>query len=142
MQLPGLHLRHVRCYTRGTERDFVGCDQVRLVCMLLETCGGYFHKGSAARKLDRFLAYFQRYLLAKPPLPLDIDFDVQVGQITASFLVTDVSTTCCSKSGSLESLHISSSGSVHRNQCLKVTLCMEQVPEEIYLINTTRALQD
>ena len=52
--------------------------QVRLVCMLLQTCGGYFHKGSAARKLDRFLAYFQRYILAKPPLPLDIDFDVQV----------------------------------------------------------------
>ncbi|BDA48017.1 Regulator of nonsense transcripts 2 [Coccomyxa sp. Obi] len=51
--------------------------RVRLVCMLLGTCGGYFHKGSAARKLDRFLAFFQRYILAKPPLPLDIDFDVQ-----------------------------------------------------------------
>jgi hypothetical protein len=52
--------------------------QVRLVCTLLLTCGGYFHRGSAARKLDRFLAFFQRYILAKPPLPLDIDFDVQV----------------------------------------------------------------
>lgn len=55
-----------------------GLLQVRLVCMLLDTCGGYFHKGSAARKLDRFLAFFQRYILAKPSLPLDIDFDVQV----------------------------------------------------------------
>ncbi|KAK9907680.1 hypothetical protein WJX75_008040 [Coccomyxa subellipsoidea] len=51
--------------------------RVRLVCTLLLTCGGYFHRGSAARKLDRFLAFFQRYILAKPPLPLDIDFDVQ-----------------------------------------------------------------
>ncbi|CAL8462985.1 g2519 [Coccomyxa elongata] len=51
--------------------------RVRLVCMLLGTCGGYFHKGSAARKLDRFLAFFQRYILAKPSLPLDIEFDVQ-----------------------------------------------------------------
>lgn len=51
---------------------------MRLVCTLLLTCGGYFHRGSAARKLDRFLAFFQRYILAKPPLPLDIDFDVQV----------------------------------------------------------------
>jgi hypothetical protein len=52
--------------------------RVRLVCTLLETCGGYFHRGSAGRKLDRFLAYFQRYLLAKPPLPLDVEFDIQV----------------------------------------------------------------
>ena len=52
--------------------------RVRLVCTLLETCGSFFCKGKAGRRLDRFLAYFQRYLLAKPPLPLDIDFDVQV----------------------------------------------------------------
>ena len=42
------------------------------------TCGAFFCKGKAGRRLDRFLAFFQRYLLAKPPLPLDIDFDVQV----------------------------------------------------------------
>lgn len=54
-----------------------GC-RVRLVCTLLDICGSFFCKGKAGRRLDRFLAYFQRYLLAKPPLPLDIDFDVQV----------------------------------------------------------------
>ncbi len=52
--------------------------RVRLVCTLLDTCGSFFCKGKAGRRLDRFLAYFQRYLLAKPPLPLDVDFDVQV----------------------------------------------------------------
>lgn len=52
--------------------------RVRLVCVLLTTCGQYFAKGSAAARLDRFLTYFQRYLLYKPPLPLDIEFDVQV----------------------------------------------------------------
>ncbi|KAK9806738.1 hypothetical protein WJX72_000988 [[Myrmecia] bisecta] len=51
--------------------------RVRLVCALLETCGQYFGKGSAARRLDRFLLYFQRYVLAKPMLPLDVEFDVQ-----------------------------------------------------------------
>jgi hypothetical protein len=51
--------------------------RARLVAVLLEACGAYFSKGSAGRKLDRFLAFFQRYLLAKPPLPLDVEFDVQ-----------------------------------------------------------------
>ena len=52
--------------------------RIRLVCVLLSTCGQYFSKGSAGARLDRFLTYFQRYLLYKPPLPLDIEFDVQV----------------------------------------------------------------
>ena len=52
--------------------------RLRLVCTLLDTCGAFFCKGKAGRRLDRFLAFFQRYLLAKPTLPLDIDFDVQV----------------------------------------------------------------
>lgn len=52
--------------------------RIRLVCTLLETCGQFFNKGLAKKRLDRVLAYFQRYLLAKPPLPLDVEFDVQV----------------------------------------------------------------
>lgn len=51
--------------------------RIRLVCVLLSACGAYFCKGSAARRLDRFLAFLQRYMLAKPPLPLDVEFDVQ-----------------------------------------------------------------
>ena len=53
--------------------------RIRLICSLLETCGQFFNKGLAKKRLDRFLTYFQRYLLAKPPLPLDVEFDVQVG---------------------------------------------------------------
>ena len=53
--------------------------RLRLVCQLLAACGHYFSTGSASARLDRLLAYFQRYMLAKPALPFDVEFDVQVG---------------------------------------------------------------
>lgn len=49
------------------------------VCALLETCGCYFNEGAARKHLDRFLTFLQAYLLSKPTLPLDVDFDLQVG---------------------------------------------------------------
>lgn len=54
------------------------------VCGLLGACGQFFSRGAPRRKLDTFLPYLQRYLLAKPPLPLDVEFDVQVTQAIAS----------------------------------------------------------
>ncbi|GMP22782.1 hypothetical protein CsSME_00000648 [Camellia sinensis var. sinensis] len=54
------------------------CFRIRMVITLLETCGHYFDRGSSKRKLDRFLINFQRYILSKGPLPLDIEFDLQV----------------------------------------------------------------
>lgn len=33
--------------------------RIRLVCMLLETCGQFFSSGSSKRRLDCFLTYFQ-----------------------------------------------------------------------------------
>lgn len=56
---------------------------LRLVCTLLGSCGQYFSKGSVGRRLDAFLVAFQRYVLAKPPLPLHVEFDVQVRTHTA-----------------------------------------------------------
>ncbi|XP_052203853.1 regulator of nonsense transcripts UPF2 isoform X2 [Diospyros lotus] len=53
------------------------CFRVRMVITLLETCGHYFGRGSSKRKLDRFLIHFQRYILGKGVLPLDIEFDLQ-----------------------------------------------------------------
>lgn len=56
--------------------------RVRLVCVLLETCGTYFDKGSSKKKLDCFLAYFQRYYWFKRsnpiytesrPFPVDVE---------------------------------------------------------------------
>lgn len=44
--------------------------RIRLVCVLLETCGQYFDKGSSKKKLDCFLLYFQRYYLFKQSLPV------------------------------------------------------------------------
>ncbi|KAK9238537.1 armadillo-type protein [Lipomyces kononenkoae] len=52
--------------------------RIRLVCTLLETCAAYFDRGSAKKKLDLFLAFFQYYLFTKvTPLPMDIEFNVQ-----------------------------------------------------------------
>lgn len=59
--------------------------RVRLVCALLDTCGQYFDRGAAKKKLDCFLVYFQRYYWykrvtiqggdkAKPFDPRDIEF--------------------------------------------------------------------
>lgn len=48
----------------------------RLVCVLLDTCGSYFKRGSTKEKLDRFLIYFQRYLLAKTHLSRDMIFTI------------------------------------------------------------------
>ncbi|XVF75478.1 hypothetical protein PTKIN_Ptkin13bG0191200 [Pterospermum kingtungense] len=53
------------------------CFRIRMVITLLQTCGHYFDRGSSKRKLDRFLIHFQRYILSKGALPLDIEFDLQ-----------------------------------------------------------------
>ncbi|GLT66869.1 hypothetical protein SLA2020_392120 [Shorea laevis] len=53
------------------------CFRIRMVITLLQTCGHYFGRGSSKRKLDRFLIHFQRYILSKGVLPLDIEFDLQ-----------------------------------------------------------------
>lgn len=51
--------------------------RMRLIITLLETCGHYFDHGSSKKKLDRFLIHFQRYILSKGALPLDVEFDLQ-----------------------------------------------------------------
>ncbi|KAA8646955.1 uncharacterized protein ATNIH1004_005634 [Aspergillus tanneri] len=51
--------------------------RIRLVCTLLDTCGHCFDRGSAKKKLDFFLTFFQYYMLTKDPLPMDVDFLVQ-----------------------------------------------------------------
>ncbi|CAK7325553.1 unnamed protein product [Dovyalis caffra] len=53
------------------------CFRIRMVITLLETCGHYFDRGSSKRKLNRFLIHFQRYILSKGALPLDVEFDLQ-----------------------------------------------------------------
>lgn len=47
--------------------------RVRLVCILLDTCGQYFDRGSSRKRLDSFLVYFQCYLFSKrQPQPLEV----------------------------------------------------------------------
>ncbi|KAI0260818.1 ARM repeat-containing protein [Gloeopeniophorella convolvens] len=50
--------------------------RVRLVCVLLDTCGMCFDRGSQKRKLDNFLVFFQYYILCKEPMPMDTEFMV------------------------------------------------------------------
>lgn len=51
--------------------------RIRLVCTILDTCGICFDRGTAKKKLDFFLTFFQYYIHTKQPMPLDIEFVVQ-----------------------------------------------------------------
>ncbi|KAH8172689.1 MIF4G domain-containing protein [Sarocladium implicatum] len=51
--------------------------RIRLVSTMLETCGVFFNRGAAGKKLDYFLSFFQYYIHTKISLPMDIDFAVQ-----------------------------------------------------------------
>ncbi|KAI9883753.1 MAG: hypothetical protein M1823_004488 [Watsoniomyces obsoletus] len=51
--------------------------RTRLVCALLETCGMCFDRGTARKKLDFFLTFFQYYIHTKVPLPMEIEFLLQ-----------------------------------------------------------------
>lgn len=51
--------------------------RIRLVAALLETCGIYFERGAAKKKLDFYLAFLQYYINVKDPLPMDMEFVVQ-----------------------------------------------------------------
>jgi regulator of nonsense transcripts 2 len=44
--------------------------RIRLMCVLLDTCGIYFNAGSSKKKLDYFFAYFQRYYWRKREHPI------------------------------------------------------------------------
>ncbi|KAI0930686.1 hypothetical protein AcV5_007335 [Taiwanofungus camphoratus] len=48
--------------------------RIRLVCIILDTCGMCFDRGTQHKKLDNFLAFFQMYVLCKAPLPMDVEF--------------------------------------------------------------------
>ncbi|KAF9237526.1 ARM repeat-containing protein [Melanogaster broomeanus] len=48
--------------------------RIRLVCVMLDTVGMCFDRGSQKRKLDNFLVFFQYYVLCKNELPMDVDF--------------------------------------------------------------------
>jgi len=71
--------------------------RIRLIATILETCGVFFNRGAAGKKLDYFLSFFQvgfgptplatearrtltapkYYIYIKNPLPMDIEFTVQ-----------------------------------------------------------------
>lgn len=40
--------------------------RIRLIAILLETCGIYFNRGAAGKKLDYFLSFFQVRGISKP----------------------------------------------------------------------------
>jgi regulator of nonsense transcripts 2 len=48
--------------------------RIRLICVLLDTCGMCFDRGSQKKKLDNFLIYFQWYIHCKKELPMDVEF--------------------------------------------------------------------
>ncbi|KAI0396722.1 MIF4G domain-containing protein [Xylariaceae sp. FL0594] len=50
--------------------------RIRLIAAILESCGMFFNRGPAGKKLDYFLSFFQYYIHTKQPLPMDIEFIV------------------------------------------------------------------
>ena len=84
--------------------------RVRLVCVLLDTCGMCFDRGTQQKKLDNFLVFFQvcqnpsrrhdfkranhheqMYTLCKDPIPMDVEFmlgdSLEVGQRRFTFFI-------------------------------------------------------
>ncbi|GAP86137.1 putative MIF4G domain-containing protein [Rosellinia necatrix] len=51
--------------------------RIRLIATMLETCGMFFSRGAAGKKLEYFLSFLQYYIYTKHPLPMDIEFIVQ-----------------------------------------------------------------
>ena len=50
------------------------CFRVRLVTTLLDSIGRYFMRGRRRLLLDRFLVFFQRYILSKNYILMDLEF--------------------------------------------------------------------
>ena len=50
------------------------CFRIRLVCTLLESLGKYFMHKKRRVLLDRFLIFFQRYILKKNYILMDLEF--------------------------------------------------------------------
>ena len=50
------------------------CFRAQLCCELLQTCGVYLRSGKLHSRCDRFLLYFQRFIVLHSPLPLDIQW--------------------------------------------------------------------
>jgi regulator of nonsense transcripts 2 len=50
------------------------CFRIRLVCTLLDSLGKFFNKGKRALLMDRFLIFFQRYILMKHYILMDLEF--------------------------------------------------------------------
>eukprot|EP00929_Paragymnodinium_shiwhaense_P107778 TRINITY_DN7413_c0_g1_i1.p1 TRINITY_DN7413_c0_g1~~TRINITY_DN7413_c0_g1_i1.p1 ORF type:complete len:1288 (-),score=489.83 TRINITY_DN7413_c0_g1_i1:535-3900(-) len=50
--------------------------RIKLVCVMLETCGHFFASGAGKQKLDRFLQFFLRYVITKGDLPMRVSYMV------------------------------------------------------------------
>ncbi|CCG83005.1 Putative uncharacterized protein [Taphrina deformans PYCC 5710] len=50
--------------------------RVRLVLVLLNTCGSSFSHGALRNKMDLFLSFFQYYLKTKARMPIDVEYSV------------------------------------------------------------------
>uniref|UniRef100_T1IJL6 Regulator of nonsense transcripts 2 n=1 Tax=Strigamia maritima TaxID=126957 RepID=T1IJL6_STRMM len=61
--------------------------RLRLICILLDTCGQYFNSGSSKKKLDCFLTYFQRYYWVKKSH--EVWTDENTFPVTVDYMIKD-----------------------------------------------------
>ncbi|RCI14055.1 hypothetical protein L249_8093 [Ophiocordyceps polyrhachis-furcata BCC 54312] len=50
--------------------------RIRLIATILETCGMFFNRGAAGKRLDYFLSFFDYYVHTKASLPMEMEFVV------------------------------------------------------------------
>jgi len=60
--------------------------RLRLVCVILDTCGQFFSSGSSKKKLDYYLMYFQRYYLFKKSCFTEESFPLGLAQLVLDTL--------------------------------------------------------
>eukprot|EP00914_Ancora_sagittata_P009236 GHVO01017752.1.p1 GENE.GHVO01017752.1~~GHVO01017752.1.p1 ORF type:complete len:363 (+),score=97.37 GHVO01017752.1:121-1209(+) len=61
--------------------------RIKLVCVLIDTCGHYFNGGALRAKFERFWLYFQRYKMTKLEMTLRIEYLIEdtFGKLTERF---------------------------------------------------------
>ncbi|KAH6569956.1 hypothetical protein BASA50_002992 [Batrachochytrium salamandrivorans] len=68
----GVPMPNVQC-PLDSPNDFF---RLRLVCTVLDTCGGSFKDGVDGNSLDNFISFMQMYMFTKASLPMEVEFFV------------------------------------------------------------------
>ena len=69
-----IKMRETDEYFASLDTNPIDSFRIRLVCTILDSLGKYFWKGWRRTQMDRFLLFFQRYILSKSYVLMDLEF--------------------------------------------------------------------